>query len=173
MIRYHLHCDKGHAFEGWFRSSDDYDRQRQRRLVACPSCGGVKVEKAIMAPNVVTSEQAKSARRKKARDMASGQAAAGATPASAGLDPAPGASTSLAANPEQRELVRRMRDLRDQMLKASDYVGPRFAEEARKMHDADAPTRGIHGEASPDEVKALLDEGIEVLPIPVLPVDKN
>ncbi|MFM9941802.1 MAG: DUF1178 family protein [Hyphomicrobiaceae bacterium] len=171
MIRYNLQCDKGHAFEGWFRSSDDYDRQRKRRLVTCPSCGATKVEKAIMAPNVVTSEQAKSARRKKARELAVSQTA----PASEPTAPvaAAGAGQSLAVTPEQREVLRRMRELRDQMLKASDYVGPKFAEEARRIHDEDAPKRGIHGEASPDEVKALLEDGIEVLPIPVLPDDSN
>lgn len=167
MIKYQLQCAKGHGFEGWFRSSDDYDRQRKRRLVTCPSCGGTKVEKAVMAPSVVTSEKAKSSRRKKAREIAVAQPEA--VPA-----PAPPQAQGLSFTPEQREILGRMRKLRDEMLKSSDYVGPRFAEEARRMHEeSEPPKRGIHGEASPDEVKALLEDGIDVLPIPVLPDDKN
>lgn len=166
MIRYSLQCDKGHAFEGWFRSSDDYDRQRKRRLVTCPSCGATKVTKAIMAPNVVTSEKAKTSRRKKVREVAAVQQAT--------APPAEAPSQSLAISPEQRELVRRMRVLRDEMLKSSDYVGPKFAEEARRLHGQEqTPERGIHGEASPDEVKSLIEDGIDVLPIPVLPDDTN
>ena len=172
MIKYQLTCAKNHGFEAWFRSSEDYDRQRKRRLVTCPSCGGSKVEKAIMAPSVVTSEKAKSARRKKAREIVAEQSAA-AVPDTVATTPSPPSAQSLTVGPEQREILKRMRALRDDMLKSSDYVGPRFAEEARKMHEDDAPKRGIHGEASPDEVKSLIEDGIDVLPIPALPDDKN
>lgn len=168
MIRYSLQCDKGHAFEGWFRSSDDYDRQRKGRLVTCPSCGASKVEKAVMAPSVVTSEKAKTSRRKKAHEIAIAQAAVSLPAADTTA-----MAQSLAVSPEQRAVLRRMRALRDEMLKTSDYVGPKFAEEARRLHEEDAPKRGIHGEASPDEVKSLLEDGIDVLPIPVLPDDTN
>ncbi len=167
MIKYQLQCAKGHGFEGWFRSSDDYDRQRKRRLVTCPACGGTKVEKAIMAPSVVTSEKAKSARKKKAREIAVAHPEPAAPPSA----PQP---QGLSFTPEQREILGRMRKLRDEVLKSSDYVGPRFAEEARRIHEeAEPPTRGIHGEATPEEVKSLIEDGIDVLPIPVLPDDKN
>lgn len=163
MIRYRLQCDKGHAFEGWFRSSDDYDSQRERRLVTCPTCGRTKVEKAIMAPNVVTSEQATEARSKKARKSRSKPAAE-----------APAATAMLTVNDEQRAVMRKLRELRDEMLKSSDYVGPRFAEEARRIHeDGTVSERGIHGEATPDEVRSLMEDGIDVLPLPDLPEDQN
>ena len=164
MIRYRLQCGKGHAFEGWFRSSDDYDGQRKRRLVTCPACGTTKVEKAIMAPSVVTSEQAVAARKSKAKRPR----AEASSPASETSAPV------LTVNEEQRALMRKLRELRDAMLKSSDYEGPRFAEEARRMHEDDSvPERAIHGEATPDEVKALVEDGINVMPIPDLPDDNN
>jgi hypothetical protein len=164
MIRYSLQCEQGHAFEGWFRASDDYDRQHKRRLVICPSCGTTKVEKALMAPGIVTSEMAAAARRSHPE---------AAPPAPASRPPPQHAAPSLIASPEQRELLRRMRALRDEVLKKSEYVGPRFAEEARKIHDEVAPARGIHGQATPDEVKSLTEDGIEVYPVPMLPDDQN
>ena len=147
MIRYRLQCGKGHGFEGWFRSSDDYDGQRKKRLVNCPTCGTTKVEKAIMAPSVVTSEQAVAARKSKAKRNRADTPAVASDVAAAPV---------LTVNDEQRAMMRKLRDLRDAMLKSSDYVGPRFAEEARRMHeDESVPERAIHGEATPDEVKSL------------------
>ena len=164
MIRYRLQCGKGHAFEGWFRSSDDYDGQRKRRLVTCPTCGTTKVEKAIMAPSVVTSEQAVAARKSKAK-----RRRADASPPTSD-SPSP----VLTVTDEQRDVMRKLRELRDAMLKTSDYVGSRFAEEARRMHEDDSvPERAIHGEATQEEVKSLVEDGINVMPIPVLPDDKN
>ena len=165
MIRYRLQCSEGHGFEGWFRSSDDYDGQRKRRLVTCPTCGTTKVEKAIMAPSVVTSEQAVAARKSKAKRNRADTPAVASDVAAAPV---------LTVNDEQRAMMRKLRDLRDAMLKSSDYVGPRFAEEARRMHeDESVPERAIHGEATPDEVKSLVEDGINVMPIPDLPDDNN
>jgi hypothetical protein len=161
MIRYALVCQKGHGFDGWFRSSDDYDAQRKRRLVSCPSCGTTKVEKAVMAPRVVPSDKAASRRRKGEPKNPSPEV------------PAPDNTPSLVASAEHREMLQKLRQIRDEVLKKSEYVGPRFAEEARKIHSEDAPERGIYGEATPAEVKSLSEEGIDVFPIPVLPDDKN
>lgn len=164
MIRYQLQCAKGHAFEGWFRSSGDFDAQAKKRHVTCPTCGTAKVEKALMAPSVVTSK-AKSKRQHPATtDDATSEA-----PAAAPADTSP----RLVATPEQREMLRQMREIRDQVLQKSDYVGPRFAEEARKIHSEETPSRGIHGEATPAEVKSLAEDGIEVYPVPILPDDQN
>ena len=158
MIRYSLHCEKDHAFESWFQSSSAYDSQVRRKLVSCPVCGSAKVEKAIMAPQIVG---------KKGRD----------NPAP---DPAPKAPAE-AASPEstpllmtqERELRAKLKELRDHIVKTADNVGERFPNEARKMHYGDIEHRPIYGEASPDEARALIDEGVEVSPLPVLPDDRN
>jgi hypothetical protein len=161
MIRYRLQCDKGHSFEGWFQSSDAFDRQAKRKQVTCVTCGSHKVEKALMAPNVVTSER-KAKQRKRQAD----------TPVATPPEPVH-APPAPVFTPEQRELIGRMRKLRDEMLAKSEYVGPRFAEEARRIHSNEGEVRGIHGEANLDDVRSLVEEGIEVLPIPVLPDDLN
>ena len=156
MILYSLHCARGHAFESWFQSSSAYDAQVKRQLVSCPACGSVRVEKAIMAPQIVS---------KRRRD--------GAVPA-----PAPAAEvTAPASTPlllaQERELRAKLRELREHIVKNADNVGERFPNEARKMHYGDIEHRPIYGEASPDEARALIEEGLEVSPLPVLPDDRN
>jgi hypothetical protein len=156
MIRYNLRCEKGHAFESWFQSSTAYESQEKRKLVSCPSCGSVKVERAIMAPRIVS---------KKGREAAPQQA------------PAPEATASSEATPllmaQELELRTKIKELRDHIVKNADNVGERFPNEARKMHYGDIEHRPIYGEASPEEARALIDEGVEVSPLPVLPDDRN
>jgi hypothetical protein len=159
MIRYHLRCERGHAFESWFQSSSAYDSQVKRKLVNCPSCGSAKVEKAIMAPQI--------ARTKKA-----GAAPEIQQPEAAPAEVAPAASTPLMMA-QERELRAKLKELRDHVVKNADNVGERFPNEARKMHYGDIEHRPIYGEASPDEARSLIDEGIEVTPLPVLPDDRN
>jgi hypothetical protein len=156
MIRYNLRCERGHAFESWFQSSQAYESQEKRRLVSCPACGSAKVERAIMAPQIVS---------KKGRDAAA---------------PAPAASTEVAAPAstplmmaQERELRAKLKELRDHIVKNADNVGERFPNEARKMHYGDIEHRPIYGEASPEEARSLIDEGVEVSPLPVLPEDRN
>jgi hypothetical protein len=158
MIRYSLRCEAGHEFESWFQSSSVYEQQEKRKLVNCPACGSAKVERAIMAPQIVS---------KKGRD-------------SAAPVPAPAASTDVtapASTPlmmaQERELRAKLKELRDHIVKNADNVGERFPNEARKMHYGDIEHRPIYGEASPDEARALIDEGVEVSPLPVLPEDRN
>jgi hypothetical protein len=158
MIRYNLRCERGHAFESWFQSSSAYESQEKRKLVNCPSCGSAKVERAIMAPRIVS---------KKDRQE----------PAPA---PAPAASTEItapASTPlmmaQERELRAKLKELRDHIVKNADNVGERFPNEARKMHYGDIEHRPIYGEASPEEARSLIDEGVEVSPLPVLPDDRN
>jgi hypothetical protein len=161
MIRYSLNCKKGHSFEGWFASGDAFASQQTKKQVICPTCGSTAVEKALMAPNVVTSK-------KKARKPTEVVQSA---PEQQQRQPVEG--MQLTISPEQREILAKMRKLRDEVLSKSEYVGPRFAEEARRLHTEDATPKGIYGEATPSEVEALVDEGIEVFPIPVLPDDQN
>jgi hypothetical protein len=156
MIRYHLRCERGHAFESWFQSSQAYETQEKRKLVNCPSCGSTKVERAIMAQRIVS---------KKSRERALPAAAAAAeatTPASTPLMMA-----------QDHELRAKLRELRDHIVKNADNVGERFPVEARKMHYGDIEHRPIYGEASPEEARSLIDEGVEVSPLPVLPDDRN
>ncbi|MBN9046457.1 MAG: DUF1178 family protein [Rhizobiales bacterium] len=141
MIRFSLHCDHGHEFEGWFRDNADFDRQSGMKLVTCPVCGSAAVGKALMAPAVSTG------RDKEKMALAAGEAQ----------------KTILA---EMRELSRRLRE-------NADYVGDKFAEEARKIHFGEVEARGIYGEATREDVHALVEDGVEVMPLPVFPEDKN
>jgi len=157
MIRYNLRCDGGHAFESWFQSSSAYESQEKRELVSCPACGSVKVERAIMAPQIVSKKR--------------GDAAA-PSPAAAPPEAAAPASTPLMMA-QERELRAKLKELRDHIVKNADNVGERFPNEARKMHYGDIEHRPIYGEASPEEARSLIDEGVEVSPLPVLPDDRN
>ena len=76
-------------------------------------------------------------------------------------------------SPQERELRRKLKELRDQLTKSAEHVGPRFPEEARKMHYGETEHRSIYGEASAEEARSLIDEGIEFHPLPVLPDDQN
>jgi hypothetical protein len=166
MIRYRLKCDKRHEFEAWFASSAAYDRQAKRGLVACPRCGSVKVGKTLMAPAIVKGT-AKRKRAAKAPEQAA--EADQATPQPA--PPPPQAETHrLAAH---GGLAKAMRKLRAEIESKSEYVGPRFPEEARKIHYEETPARGIYGEATREEAQALSEEGIEFFPLPSLPEDHN
>ena len=155
MIRYNLRCEKGHAFESWFQSSAAYESQEKRKLVNCPSCGSAKVERAIMAPRIVS---------KKGREAVAPAPAAEATASSE--------STPLLMA-QERELRAKIKELRDHITKNADNVGEKFPTEARKMHYGDIEHRPIYGEASPEEARSLIDEGVEVSPLPVLPDDRN
>jgi hypothetical protein len=156
MIRYNLRCEKGHAFESWFQSSAAYEVQEKRKLVNCPSCGSVKVERAIMAPQIVT---------RKGREQA---APALTTPAETA-----GSESTPLLMAQELELRTKLKELRDHIVKNADNVGERFPNEARKMHYGDIEHRPIYGEASAEEARALIDEGVEVSPLPVLPDDRN
>ena len=163
MIRYALRCEHDHAFESWFSDSAAYDSQVKRKLVSCPVCNSVKVEKAIMAPRIVS---------KKGRERAEPvpAPAPAETPAVAETS-TPGATPLMMA--QERELRAKLKDLRDHVVKNADNVGEKFPNEARKMHYGEIEHRPIYGEASPEEAKSLIDEGVEVSPLPVLPEDRN
>ena len=156
MIRYNLRCQRGHAFESWFQSSQAYETQEKRKLVNCPSCGSAKVERAIMAPQIVS---------KKSRDRA--------VPAPAAATEATTPASTPLMMAQERELRAKLKELRDHIVKNADNVGERFPNEARKMHYGEIEHRPFYGEASPDEARSLIEEGVEVSPLPVLPDDRN
>jgi hypothetical protein len=158
MIRYNLRCERDHAFESWFQSSSAYETQEKRKLVNCPICGSAKVERAIMAPQIVS---------KKGRDVPVQAPVAAAT-----TEVTASASTPLMMA-QERELRAKLKELRDHIVKNADNVGESFPNEARKMHYGDIEHRPIYGEASPEEARSLIEEGVEVSPLPVLPDDRN
>ena len=160
MIRYALRCERDHAFESWFQDSSAFETQVKRKLVNCPICNSVKVEKAIMAPRIVS---------KKGREVA--PALPAPQPAPAPAAPETGSTPLMMAH--ERELRTKLKELRDHIVKNADNVGARFPNEARKMHYGEIEHRPIYGEASPDEARALIDEGVEVSPLPIPPDDRN
>jgi hypothetical protein len=161
MIRYTLNCDQGHTFESWFANSAAYDKQAKRSLIACPVCNSTKVEKAIMAPRLGRSEAA---------DEPSAPTPA---PAPATAPAAPSSPPVAMMSPVESELRKKLKELREHIVKNADYVGPRFSEQARKIHYGEVEHRSIYGEATPEEAKELHEEGIAFAPLPVLPDEFN
>jgi hypothetical protein len=145
MIRYALSCPNNHGFESWFQSAQAYDTLASAGHVACPVCGSPDVRKTLMAPAV-----------KPARKAAATQ------------EPAKG-PLSQPSDPQEKALAAMRRELEAK----SDYVGPSFALEARRMHEGTAPERSIYGEARPEEARKLLEDGIPVVPLPFLPGRKT
>ena len=144
MIKYALGCAEGHSFESWFPDSAAFEQQRKRGLVACPECGSTRVEKAIMAPAVRGAERS--------------------------------AGAAAVENSDQN----RRRHTRDVMARIrreieahTDDVGAKFPQVARAIHLGEEPRRGIRGRASLDEAKSLIEDGVEVMPLPMLEDELN
>jgi hypothetical protein len=162
MIRYSLVCERKHDFEIWFKNSADYDKQAKRGLVTCPECGSAKVEKALMAPAL--------GRGTKKDIQAQAAESAPAAEAPAAIEN----KTPVAMiSPLEQEFRAKLKELRDHLTKNADNVGAKFPEEARKMHYGESEHRSIYGEATPQEAKELLEEGVELHPLPVLPEERN
>jgi len=134
MIKYRLICEQDHEFDGWFAGSEAFDAQVLAKEVACPYCETTKVQKALMAPSVVTSKRKKNS---------------GTTPTEA---------------VEQVQMF--MSKVRQHVETNFDYVGDQFADEARRIHYGETDEREIYGEATLDEAKDLIDEGVSVAPLP-------
>jgi len=129
VIRYDLRCQNGDEFEAWFGSIADFDAQSEKGQLVCPHCGTQHVEKAPMAPAVVT------ARKKEGRDERA-------------------VAMAMAAK------------VREHIKENFDYVGDKFADEARKMHAGQGPERSIWGEATAEQARELAEEGIDAAPLP-------
>lgn len=150
MIVFNLGCESGHQFEGWFGSTEDFDRQRERGMLECPVCGVKAVSRLPSAPrlNLVSTGMAEPAGESSSPTPAANKEAASRT-------------RLLAAQTAFYQHLRRM-------LERSDDVGERFAEEARRMHYKETPERQIHGVATREETTELLEEGVAVLPLPFI-----
>jgi len=173
MIQYSLKCDDGHTFDSWFQSAAAYDKLAANDLISCAICGNGSVEKAIMTPRVRPGRKAVSGRGEP--EVLPVDKADNAQPAQAGT------AEQLAHKPSKQGALSRpaneaeqaMADLRRKVEDNSDYVGKDFVTQARAMHDGEAPGRAIYGEAKLDEAKALIEEGIPVLPLPFMPNRKT
>lgn len=156
MIKFALHCSQGHEFESWFQSGEAFERQSQEGCVLCPYCQAPDVTKAIMAPALAGKSRGRKA------DL----------PSLAGV---PDNCEPLPAliGPQEVEQRAMINALRQRIFTETEDVGRRFAEEARKIHEGLVEERPIHGEANLTEVRALVEDGIEILPVPSLPEEMN
>lgn len=148
MIRYSLRCAEDHRFESWFASADAYDSLAAAGRLSCAVCGGGGVEKTLMAPAVGVGEVS---------PPAEGAAARRGPPATGPQGP-----LSAPTHPMEAAL----RALRARIERESDYVGDRFAQEARAIHAGESPKRSVHGEATGAEVRSLIEDGVPVAPLP-------
>ncbi len=154
MIHYQLRCSADHHFDGWFRDSAAFDAQAERGLVSCPACGDTVVNRALMAPRI-----------KKGAAVVDASGAPDVVPA-----PAAPEKAGVVVPDHVRAMLQK---LRAEVERNCDYVGPGFAEEARRIHRGESGpregARGIYGESTPEQAEALADEGIEVARIPWVP----
>ena len=143
MIVFDLACDQGHIFEAWFRDSKTFEAQANAGDVPCPTCGSTAVKKTLMSPNLSGSKK---------------------------RDSQPAMTAKAAMETQQAAEVRQaLQQVRKTVEEKFDYVGPQFAEEARKIHYGESDARDIYGETSESEAKALNDEGVAVQRIPWVP----
>jgi hypothetical protein len=149
MIVFDLLCGAGHRFEGWFGSSAEFARQRDRSLLSCPSCGSDKVER---VPSATRANLGASAPKAPAQPQK--------TPDMEGKDP-----FAIAQMLYSRML--------DELFTKSEDVGRAFPAEARKIFYDEAPARAIRGQATNEEHDELVDEGIPVARLPVPPSKLN
>ena len=158
MIVFDLHCSHGHRFEGWFGSSSDFDDQNARGLVSCPECGSAEIGKAPMAPAVPV---------KGNRGLS-----APVPTASSDDDNQPVSNAPMPA--EVEKALKALHTAQTKALEKSTWVGKDFASQSREMHYGERDHAAIHGQASAEEAKELIDEGVQVapLPFPVAPPDE-
>ena len=142
MIQYSLKCDSDHQFDSWFQSAEAYDKLARAGMVTCAVCGSIKVEKSLMAPRVTPGRMKAAAKPEK--------------------------PLSKPASPAEQALA----EMRKKVEENSEYVGLQFADEARAIHDGDAPNRPIYGEAKVEDAKALVEDGVPVAPLPFTPKRK-
>jgi len=157
MIIFDIKCKYGHVFEAWFSSGAAFETQRDGGEIECPSCGSNEVTKAIMAPNIGT----KSNRRQKAAHLPAGDAVGELAESAEAVG-----MTSLPPR-LQDELERVLSKVQEHVERTCEYVGSDFPEEARKIHYGETPDRGIYGEATIEESEELLDEGIDIIALPM------
>jgi hypothetical protein len=159
MILYRLRCSKGHEFESWFKDSKTYERQEKKSLIGCAVCGDSKVARAVMSPRIG----------KAGKGMFEAEAQTAPAPAAASIPTPQQQQMAALAKHVPKEMRETLLKLREQVEKNCEHVGPKFAEEARKIHYGESDKRGIYGETSDAEAEALAEEGIEFGRLPWIP----
>jgi hypothetical protein len=157
MIHYQLRCSATHEFDGWYKDSAAFEKLSKAGLVECPHCGSTEVGRALMAPAITK-----------------GRAEPPPPPVPAAPKPeappaAPPSGARMAAGPMPAQIMAMLQRMRAEVERNCDYVGPDFAEEARKMARGESEARGIYGEATDAEAEALAEDGIDVARIPWVP----
>jgi len=150
MIHYQLRCEQAHEFDGWYRDSDAFGKLSAAGMVECPVCGSDKVARALMAPAIAKARPAR-------------------TEEPVAAQPQPLPQQQAAAGPIPAQMVALLQKMRAEVEKNCDYVGPGFAEEARRMHKGETEFRGIYGEASDTDAEELREEGIDIARLPWVP----
>lgn len=135
-----LRCANGHGFEGWFASDDEFMTQNGRGLIECPLCADKIISRMPSAPRLNLSGQ---------------------------RDPARPTEPAAAASPPPQQLQAQWMQAVRHMLEHTDDVGERFPEEARRIHYGEVAARGIRGQATAEQRRELLEEGIEVMSLPI------
>jgi len=158
MILFALRCTADHEFEAWFRDNAAFDRQARRGLIACPDCGSNEIRKAPMAPRLARSDKAATSEPPQNLDAKAEI-----------LPPAPPPAAEAAPSPAQ--LRRALQVLRRHIEQSCENVGGQFATEARRIHKGEAKARGIYGEATPADAKALVEDGIDIASVPWVPTN--
>ena len=164
MIKYTLRCGANHAFDVWFRTGDDFDRQAEQGLLSCPVCGRDDIIKAIMAPRI-----GKAVSAPVDAEAPSTPAAGAAVPAVARPPPPSGAPP----RPSPAAMLAAFAALRAEVERTHENVGDHFATEARAMHDGEADERPIRGRADLDEARDLVDEGIDIVLLPDIDISQH
>ena len=137
MIVFNLSCKMCNlSFEGWFIDSNDFESQKKRKMVNCPSCNSSRINKALMAPNLNRKSNTKDKKIKK----------------------------TIASN---------INKLKKIVEKNFDYVGDKFTEEAKKIKYGETKERSIYGEATIEQTKELIEEEIDITPLPFSPKKTN
>ncbi|NUH65943.1 DUF1178 family protein [Sulfitobacter sp. S0837] len=149
MIRYALKCEAGHGFDSWFQSAAAYDSLARAGHLACAICGSSEVSKSLMAPRVTSGD-------------------APERPAVPAKTDQPADTAPMLSKP-QSDVEKALADLRRKVEANSDYVGKNFVKEARDMHEGRSPERSIYGEARLDQARALIEEGVPLMPLPFKP----
>jgi len=173
MIAFDLKCSANHVFEAWFGSSADYEDQKERGLLECPICGDTHITKAIMAPNVARKGNQQSVKAPVPHnlpvpsDMPKQVPSAPTAPIASAMPPA-----NLPDDVAEK-LMNAVAQVKEHVEKNCDYVGKDFAEEARKIHYGEADERGIYGETTQEEAEELLEEGLDVVPLPFVRTQKQ
>ncbi|MEN2980823.1 DUF1178 family protein [Tistrella bauzanensis] len=172
MIVFDLKCGADHRFEAWFKDSDSFTAQAASGEIGCPVCGDDRIVKAMMAPRLnIRSHGREPSRPDPDANADAGRdvmATGGEVPAAPAATPDPATARLMAV---QGEVMKRLREIRREVEASCDFVGDRFAEEARSMHLGETEARPIYGQTTEEEAESLREDGIPFAAVPWLPRD--